>query len=293
MAQLRVRDLTPDFGAEIEGLDPRAPLDDEQCRFLRRAFDERGLLVFRGLELDVDEQSMLAGTLIGESGSAAGDAPEEPEAAAPAREIFVSNKEPGGNAPYGRLLFHADMMWSDTPFQVLTLYGVDVEQPAVPTAFASMGRAWQALPEDLRARVEASHALHITGQQARGGYDDEELLQPIREHARSTTTAVGHRHPRTGRTMLYVSQMMTQEIVELPADESEALLEVLFAHLYDPEHLWEHEWRNGDLVAWDNLAIQHARSDVRVDGPARTLRKVVAPMPVLSQLEAPKFSTTS
>jgi len=93
--------------------------------------------------------------------------------------------------------------------------------------------------------------------------------------------------------MLYVSQMMTQEIVELPADESETLLEELFAHLYDHEHLWEHEWRNGDLVAWDNLAIQHARSDVRVDGPARTLRKVVAPMPVLSQLEAPKFSTTS
>ena len=209
MAQLQVRDLTPEFGAEVEGIDPRAPLDDEQCRVLRRAFDDRGLLVFRGLDLDVNEQAALAGTFIGETGSA-GDAPQDPEEAAPTTERFVSNKEPGGNAPYGRLLFHADMMWSDTPFQVLTLYGVDVEQPAVPTAFVSMGRAWDTLPEDLRARVEGLHALHITGQQARGGYDDEELLQPIREHPQSTTTSVGHRHPRTGRTLLYVSQMMTR-----------------------------------------------------------------------------------
>ena len=293
MAQLQVRDLTPEFGAEIEGLDPHAPLDDEQCRVLRRAFDDRGLLVFRGLDLDVNEQAALAGTLIGETGSAGGDAPEDPEEAAPTRAMFVSNKAPGGNAPYGRLLFHSDMMWSDTPFQVLTLYGVDVEQPAVPTAFVSMGRAWDTLPEDLRARVDGLHALHITGQQARGGDDDEELLQPIREHAQSTTTSVGHRHPRTGRTQLYVSQMMTREIVELPAEESEALLEELFAHLYDPAHVWEHEWRNGDLVAWDNLAIQHARSDVRIDGPARTLRKVIAPKSVLSRLEAPKFSKVS
>ena len=293
MAQLQVRDLTPEFGAEIEGLDPHAPLDDEQGRVLRRAFDDRGLLVFRGLELDVNEQAALAGALIGETGAAGGDAPEDPEDAAPNREMFVSNKAPGGNAPYGRLLFHSDMMWSDTPFQVLTLYGVDVEQPAVPTGFVSMVRAWDTLPEDLGARVDGLHALHITGQQARGGYDDEELLQPIREHAQSTTTLVGHRHPRTGRTQLHVSQMMTRDIVELPAEESEALLEELFAHLYDPAHVWEHEWRNGDLVAWDNLAIQHARSDVRIDGPARTLRKVIAPKSVLSRLEAPKFSKVS
>jgi taurine dioxygenase len=182
------------------------------------------------------------------------------------------------------------MMWSNTPFQVLTLFGVDVEQPAVPTAFVSMGRAWDTLPEDLCERVDGLHARHVTGQRARGGYDDEELLQPMREHEQSTTTSIGHRHPRTGRTLLYVSQMMTREIVELPADESESLLEELFAHLYEPAHVWEHEWRDGDLVAWDNLAIQHARSDVRADGPARTLRKVIAPMSAVSRLETPKFS---
>jgi taurine dioxygenase len=79
--------------------------------------------------------------------------------------------------------------------------------------------------------------------------------------------------------MLYVSQGMTKEIVGLSADESEDLLEELFQHIYRPENVWQQEWRDGDLVVWDNLAVQHARSDVRFDGPARRLRKIGCPRP--------------
>ena len=52
--------------------------------------------------------------------------------------------------PFGRLLFHSDMMWAAEPFQVLSLYGVDVQPPAVPTAFVNTVAAWETLPEDLR-----------------------------------------------------------------------------------------------------------------------------------------------
>jgi len=119
---------------------------------------------------------------------------------------------------------------------------------------------------------------------------EEDLLQPIREHEQSVTTSVGHTHPRTGRTILYVSQMNTREIVELSHDESEELLEALFNHLYDHAHVFEHEWRKGDLAAWDNLAIQHARSTVQKEGPVRTLRKVISPIPSMVGIETPKFS---
>jgi alpha-ketoglutarate-dependent taurine dioxygenase len=131
----------------------------------------------------------------------------------------------------------------------------------------------------------------VTGQQQRGGVTDEDLLEPIREHERSVTTLVGHTHPRTGRTLLYVSQMNTREIVELPHDESEELIEALSAHLYDPAHVFEHGWRQGDLVAWDNLAVQHARSKVQLEGPVRTLRKAISPIPALAGIaETPKFA---
>ena len=55
------------------------------------------------------------------------------------------------------------------------------------------------------------------------------------------------------------------------------MLEELFAHLYAPENVFEHEWRQGDLVVWDNIAAQHARGNVEMEGPERSLRKVIAP----------------
>ena len=83
-----------------------------------------------------------------------------------------------------------------------------------------------------------------------------------------------------GVRVLYVTQVMTREILELPSEESEDLLEELFAHLYAPERVYEHEWREDDLVIWDNIATQHARPNVTLEGPARTFDKVGLPMPV-------------
>jgi alpha-ketoglutarate-dependent taurine dioxygenase len=285
---VRLQDISTDFGTLVEGLELHEDLDDETCRTLRRTFDERGVLVLRDIDITADEQKYLAGILT----TAAAPERSVMEAAAHLYPTNISNRDEDGNAPFGSLLYHSDMMWSATPMQLLSLYGLDVEQPSIPTIFASTTHAWDTLPEDLRARVEGRQALHITGQQQRGENQDQ-LLKPIRDTDEFTITPVGHRHPRTGRTMLYVSQMMTREIVGLPHEESEELLEALFAHLYSPANTWPHEWRSGDLVLWDNLSVQHGRPSVTLEGPARTLRKVIAPSAVSKSVrgtaETPRF----
>jgi alpha-ketoglutarate-dependent taurine dioxygenase len=282
---LKVTNITPAFGAEVEGIDPNEKLSDDDERMLQRTFDERGLLLFRGLsDLSVGYQNYLASAVIGME-DAAGAGEKDDDAA-----YFVSNKRTGGGAPYGRLLFHSDMMWADNPFQVLTLYAVEVAEPVVPTMFTSATNSWNTLPDELRARVTELHAVHQTGQQVRGDDQEGELLQPQRDRLHSSTKAIAHTHPRTGRTILYVSQMMTGKVAELPEQESEELLDALFAHLYSSAAVWTHEWRSGDLVMWDNLAIQHARGNVDVEGPVRTLRKVIAPRAAIQKLESPKFS---
>ena len=68
MAQLHVRNLSDGFGAEIEGLDPRSDLDDETRTFLRALFDDRGALVFRGLDIDSPCQDKICRMLIGDEG---------------------------------------------------------------------------------------------------------------------------------------------------------------------------------------------------------------------------------
>jgi alpha-ketoglutarate-dependent taurine dioxygenase len=275
-----VTDISPVFGSEITGLDLREQLDPTTAATLRTLFDERGVLLLRGIELDETSQDRFCRALIGD---------DRPDAAVGRAPMFISNREPEANAPYGRLLFHADMMWSPEPFQVLSLYGMEIEPGAATTSLVSTVHAWETLPADLRMRIEGLHALHVTGQVYSRGGDD--LLHPERTHEASTIAPIARRHPRTGKTILYVSQQMTREIVELPPDESEELLQALFAHLYDPAVVYEHEWRTGDLVVFDNLAMQHARGNVELNGPARTLRKVIAPIPAIAA-ERPTFANT-
>jgi taurine dioxygenase len=291
MAEPQLRDLTPTFGTEITDLDPIATLADaDACRRLQQLFDTRGVLVFRDLDVDMTTQANLVRMLIGMGPLADG----EPASARPNNDPFyVSNKEENGGAPFGRLLFHSDMMWSDHTFQVLSLYAVEVEQPVAPTIFASGTKGWETLPDELRARAERLSAVQGHNEQERArAADDPDVLVTTFENAQTRTTPVGLSHPRTGNTVLYVSQQMTREIDGLAPDESEALLDDLFAHLYREGALYEHEWRNHDLVAWDNIAIQHARPNVTVEGPVRTLRKVFAPIPPRNASPSrPKFAT--
>jgi taurine dioxygenase len=73
--------------------------------------------------------------------------------------------------------------------------------------------------------------------------------------------------------VLFVGQMQTDAIVGLDEPASETLLAELWSELYAPRNVYTHQWRVGDLVVWDNLAVQHARDDVAV-GSGRTLRRV-------------------
>jgi alpha-ketoglutarate-dependent taurine dioxygenase len=286
MPRLEMRNLSPRLGVEVIGLEPRAPLDAETRRTLRALFDDRGLLVVRGLDVDAAFQTYLAGLLIGEDRAPTADlaaSGEEREAYS-----FVSNRG-RGNAPFGRLPFHTDMMWSEDAFQLISLYGVEIEEPAIPTLFASAAHAWTTLPAHLRARVEGRFAIH--GRESRTDGDGEVLVTTYKTE-QTVKLPIGRRHPRTGEIILYVDQRSTYGIADLSQADSDALLAALYAHLYAPENVVEHHWRPGDLLLWDNLALQHARPNVSVEGPARVLRKVYAPKPRLARSAAPAYSTT-
>jgi len=80
------------------------------------------------------------------------------------------------------------------------------------------------------------------------------------------------RQQGTGRPYLFVNMDMTAQFTTLGLAESDALLEELFGYLYAPGEIYEHYWQPGDLIVWDNLAVQHARSAFG-EAP-RTLQRV-------------------
>jgi taurine dioxygenase len=174
------------------------------------------------------------------------------------------------------------MMWSEIANQTPSLYAVEAQQPSTPTTFVNVAHAWKRLPEALKARVKGLSARHESGQQGRGNTDYEaQLIQPQWSRPHETVKPIAMSHPRTGETLLYVCEQQTREIVGLPKAESDALLDQLFEHIYQPEWILSHPWRTGDLVVWDNMVAQHARPYVEGGGPARTLRKIHGPSRVL------------
>jgi taurine dioxygenase len=273
MADVEVRELDAPYGAEVLGWDPAAPIDDDSAALLQRTYDERGLLLFRDLSLTFAQQQGLADVL-NRAEQVSMDAPGATEAG-----NLVSNQKDSTSAT-GRLSFHADAMWSDDPFTLVSLYAIEVAPDAAPTLFASMARAWRTLPDELRTRVEGLHALQGEGQVVPADADVEYAWNPAQAD-RSVVTPIGWTHPTTGETVLYVSEQQTRAVVELERAESDALLQELFAHLYRDDNVLEHHWRNGDLAIWDNLAVQHGRPHVGWDSPARTLRRAVFPAPWL------------
>ena len=281
--ELDLRDLTEAFGSEVGGFDPTAALDDVTKATLQELFDRRGLLLFRDLEITHGEQVRLSKMLIRKEDVVEGVAGPELN-----DNFYISNKRPDSAAPFGRLQFHADTMWAHDPFEVLSLYALEVEPPVVPTRFVSGTYGWATLPDELRARVDSHCVLHTAGAVRRGDLTD--VLVSTVERPPTVVRPIAYQHPRTGETILYICEQMTKEVVDLPPDEGEQLLDELFAHLYRPAARLEHHWRARDLIVWDNLAIQHARPNVASDGPARTLRKVASPIPKLDPDEIPSYS---
>jgi alpha-ketoglutarate-dependent taurine dioxygenase len=280
--ELTTRDVGPGFGTIVEGFHPSMLGDEATAETLQDLFDTRGVIVIRGVELTYAEQTELCELLIRKPASTPSDVPTEDR-------WYVSNTRPNSAAPHGRLQFHMDTAWADEPNEIVSLYAAELEPPVAPTSFASTVQGYATLPEELRSRLEGLEAINSAGQIRRRGDLSDVLLSPV-ERPPWTRKPVVLTHPRTGQRLIYVCEQNTREIVGMDPDAGEALLDEVFDHLYAPANVWDHDWQLHDLALWDNLAVQHARPNVPVDGPVRTLRKVATPMPSLEKDEIPDYT---
>ena len=115
-------------------------------------------------------------------------------------------------------------------------------------------------------------ALNLSG--FAGGWYRYRDAEVEAHHPRAIHPVITH-DTWSGDAALMVSEQQTDRILEWDADASEDTLQALFALLYRPDNVYEHQWREGDLVIWDNLALQHGRPELIREGE-RTLRRVSA-----------------
>lgn len=245
---------------EVRGVDLGRPLPEESQRELRAAWDTHHLLLFRAGELSSDEQLRFIRLF--------GEPLQETLDGSPFS--YVSNVRDDAIIRHGALFFHSDLAFTPDPLRAISLCAVEAPETAAPTCFANAIRACETLPKALRERLEGRKALHAFDLVNQRG-DLRYRVDDLPADAPRAIHPVLWRHPELGRSILYVNLMQTDRIEGLPESESRALLDETLDHLYRPEHIYEHHWRPGDLVFWDNWALQHARPDVSGN---RTLRRV-------------------
>lgn len=260
--------LSPAIGAEIRGIDFSKPVDTETVSRVRRALLDHLVLVFRCGEISEDAQISFAehfGPTVGARSKLRTDGGDR-------RLMVISNVrengEPIGALPDGELMFHSDSVFLDKPLMGAMLYAEELPSTGGNTLFASMYAAYDMLSDTQKARVDGLRAVNVFDYETQvksGSYD--------RSTSPHSTHPVVRTHPETGRKALYVNRLMTEEIVDLPADESDALLQILFAHAEARDHVYEHVWQLNDLVMWDNRCTQHARTDFPAT-ERRLLRRV-------------------
>ena len=263
--------LSDALGAEIRGLDLARPLDAETVAALRAAWLRHLVLVFRGQALDVDAQARFANYFGETSDTQAPDARSLKHN--PDRRVLLitnirENGRPVGFLPDGELQFHSDSAFLDLPLMATVLYAVEIPDRGGETLFANAYAAYDSLDPALKTRIEDRRAFNVydyATQIKAGRLDRAGLPQAVHPVVRT--------HPETGRRALYVNRLMTEEIVDMPAGESAALLESLFAAIEHPGAVYEHVWRKGDLVIWDNRCAQHARRDFPGD-QTRLMRRI-------------------
>jgi len=146
----------------------------------------------------------------------------------------------------------------------------------VITLLALLNILGAALPDALRTRFAGKRALHVYGYtltvDQRGAVRQRESGSadaPLR-----ATHPVAFDCPFGGAPALYLSDMQTFGIEGMDKAHSDALLDQAFQVMYAPEAVYEHRWEAGDLLVWNNVALQHARGNVSFDGAPRTLRRV-------------------
>jgi taurine dioxygenase len=260
-----LRSLHPDFGAEVLDFDVLNGGAPEEIAALRAAYDEHQLLLFRGAGQPIPpERQVEISSWFGPPIANSEDG---------VLWTVLHNSEPAGSA---RLPFHSDLSYTDDPILGLSLHATELPPGGSATAFVSGVHAWETLSPELKDLLAGKTLRHRLATSLYGDWPEFLADHPVRLA-----------HPRTGTPVLYVTEHHAERIHELEAETSARVLGELFAHLYAPEHVYVHDWTLHDLVAWDNLAVQHARPEVAepAQGPRAMQRVALAEVPYFELVE--------
>ena len=254
------------LGAEVRDLRLDRPLDAAAAAELRQAWSDHVVLLFRDQALDDESQLAITRALGSPEKSPVSEVTSgfgEFDSVSPYITV-VSNIQvdgvPIGALGNGEAFWHTDSSFNERPIRANMLYCYETPDEGGETAFLNMYEAYDSLPDALKDRIRGREINHCSAYTSGGGL--KKGFAPVADvtAAPGARHPIVRRHPDTRRLALYLGRRPYSWIVGMDVDESEALLDALWAHATDWSKAWEHSWRPGDLVLWDNACAMHRRA---------------------------------
>ncbi|HEV7803401.1 MAG TPA: TauD/TfdA family dioxygenase [Burkholderiales bacterium] len=269
------------LAAEVSPIDLREVHDRPTLDAIRDGMDRYGVLVFRDQQFTDQEQLAFAkrwdGTLHTKTGVSAlmknrlGDDPVGDISNVGSDGQILPREDRRRMYSLANRLWHTDASFQDPPGRYSMLSARVVPPVSADTEFADMRAAYDALDDEMKRQIEGLHVHHsIAYSRQTLGFEfsadeQDKLKGAIHELVRT--------NPRTKRRSLYIASHATR-IVEWPVAEGRLLLLDLMNHATQPQFVYRHAWRTGDLVIWDNLATMHRAKPFDDAKYKRELRRV-------------------
>lgn len=260
MARIEIVPVDAAVGAEIRGVDLGQGIDDAIFAKIDAALSEHAVIFLRDQSI-TPEQQVDFSRRFGEIEINAFNkyALEENPAV-----LVVSNvKEDGKDIGYADAgsHWHTDMSYTATPPRLTMLYAVEVPhrdgKPLGDTWFASATTAYDALPDDMKKKLDGKRAIHRFAAKERGVKKPVELTPEQIAKNPDVVHPVVRSHPVTGRKALYVRKGECIGIEGMADEVALPLLDELSDRITRDENIYRHQWKIGDLLMWDNALVQH------------------------------------
>jgi taurine dioxygenase len=261
MTRLDYRKLSPALGVEIR-MDLMAELNEETLAEIEALFEEHHLLLFRGQSLSEEAQVRFSRHF--------GPISRRNPAMRGRETVMVSNRDPNGILGTGELFFHSDNTFFRHPLKAIGLFAIEVPEEGGDTIFSNCRLVYEALPEDLRRRVDGLTSYQLFDYA--GDYNRRSSLDAAPADAPRAIHPLVWTEPKSGRKVLFFSEHTAARINELDPAEEDDLIGTLRSYISDPRFCYRHKWRPGDFLFWDNVILQHARTDFD-PSKARRLRR--------------------
>lgn len=256
LSEITFDPLSDAIGAEVKGVDLSNPLSADDVAVLQQGWNDHLVLVFRDQDVSNDDQvrfcSYFGDLELVRTGKYASEDMKHTMMITNVRDTGLKTALEDGD-----MWFHSDQCYYEVPAKGSVLYAMEIPPVGGNTLFANCYLALETLPQDLQDRLAPLKAHHIYDYNGSPMKRSEDVSPDAPQYSHPVVVT----HPETGRKALYVNRLMTEYIEEMPREESAVLLEQLFAHGEDTRFVYEHEWRVGDLVIWDNRCSMHARTD--------------------------------